>query len=172
MGTASLQKQCSGPICGFAIADTLSPPRTSPRRALSSLTPEQLQLVACRQLRLVSEADPWAADPTFLMELLVATYERRRSQREVVNEMPLYPTEGLLWDESQVGRVWGWRAGGRGESAAVWSTARWCGCRRYTREGKESRKDCKGGGVHARRCGAARLRSRVGARMRGFMLEL
>ncbi len=67
--------------------------------------------MACRQLRLVGEADPWAADPTFLMELLVATYERRRSQREVVNEMPLYPTEGLLWDESQVGR-------GRGRGSA------------------------------------------------------
>lgn len=106
-------------LFGYAIASTPSPhvspgyPRAyaySPvpcRRALASLTPEQLQLMACRQLRLVGEADPWAADATFLMELLVATYERRRSQREIVNEMPLYPTEGLLWDESQVGRVRG-----------------------------------------------------------------
>lgn len=56
----------------------------------------------CRQLRLVGEDDPWAADGAFLLEVLLAAYERRRSQREVVNEMPLYPTEGLLWDESQV----------------------------------------------------------------------
>jgi hypothetical protein len=40
-------------------------------------------------------------------QVLLSSYERRRSQREVVNEMPLYPTEGLLWDESQV-----WRGGG------------------------------------------------------------
>lgn len=32
-------------------------------------------------------------------------YERRRFQREVINEMPLYPTEGLLWDENQIPSV-------------------------------------------------------------------
>jgi intron-binding protein aquarius len=37
--------------------------------------------------------------------VLVSTYERRRSQREVINEMPLYPTEGLLWDENQIPSV-------------------------------------------------------------------
>ena len=33
---------------------------------------------------------------------MVSTYERRRFQREVINEMPLYPTEGVLWDENQI----------------------------------------------------------------------
>ena len=32
-------------------------------------------------------------------------YERRRFQREVINEMPLYPTEGVLWDENQIPSV-------------------------------------------------------------------
>ncbi|GLI62109.1 hypothetical protein VaNZ11_004692 [Volvox africanus] len=76
--------------------------RDNLRRQLSVLSPEQLHHMACRQLRLMGEDDPWAADTVFLMEVLVSTYERRRSQREAVNEMPLYPTEGLLWDESQI----------------------------------------------------------------------
>ncbi len=36
---------------------------------------------------------------------MLSTYERRRSQREVINEMPLYPTENVLWDESQIPSV-------------------------------------------------------------------
>ena len=38
-------------------------------------------------------------------QVMLHTYERRRSQREVINEMPLYPTEGVLWDESQIPSV-------------------------------------------------------------------
>jgi len=36
---------------------------------------------------------------------MLSTYERRRSQREIINEMPLYPTEGVLWDENQIPSV-------------------------------------------------------------------
>lgn len=36
---------------------------------------------------------------------MLSAYERRRFQREVINEMPLYPTEGLLWDEHQIPSV-------------------------------------------------------------------
>lgn len=39
------------------------------------------------------------------LQVMLSTYERRRSQREVINEMPLYPTEGILWDESQIPSV-------------------------------------------------------------------
>lgn len=52
--------------------------------------------------RLVDEDDEWAARPDFLTEVMLATYERRRFQTELINEMPLYPTERLLWDENQV----------------------------------------------------------------------
>jgi hypothetical protein len=31
-----------------------------------------------KQLRLVAEDDPWAAEPSFLLEVMLATYERRR----------------------------------------------------------------------------------------------
>ena len=52
--------------------------------------------------RLVSEDDPWADRIDFLMGVMVSTYERRRFQTEVINELPLYPTEAILWDENQV----------------------------------------------------------------------
>lgn len=55
--------------------------------------------MACR---LVAEDDPWADRIDFLMEVMVSTYERRRFQTEVINELPLYPTESILWDENQV----------------------------------------------------------------------
>lgn len=44
----------------------------------------------------------WAADETFLREVLLTAFERRRFQTEVINAMPLYPTEAVLWDENQV----------------------------------------------------------------------
>ncbi len=50
----------------------------------------------------MSEEDPWADRIDFLMEVMVSTYERRRFQTEVINELPLYPTESILWDENQV----------------------------------------------------------------------
>ncbi len=38
----------------------------------------------------------------FLIELLVSRHERRPSQLEALNEMPLYPTEEIIWDENVV----------------------------------------------------------------------
>lgn len=52
--------------------------------------------------RLVREDDKWAEDPAFLREVLLTAYERRTFQTEVINVMPLYPTEAVLWDENQV----------------------------------------------------------------------
>lgn len=37
-----------------------------------------------------------------IMELLIFKYERRLSQIEALNDMPLYPTEQILWDENIV----------------------------------------------------------------------
>jgi intron-binding protein aquarius len=53
----------------------------------------------------VDTDDPWAADRAFVTEVLLRTYERRKFQTEVINEMPLYPTEAVLWDENQVPSV-------------------------------------------------------------------
>ncbi|XP_076638535.1 RNA helicase aquarius isoform X1 [Colletes latitarsis] len=41
-------------------------------------------------------------DIEFLQELLISRHERRASQLEELNEMPLYPTEEIIWNESIV----------------------------------------------------------------------
>lgn len=41
-------------------------------------------------------------DKEFLRELLISRHERRSSQLEALNEMPLYPTEEIIWDENVV----------------------------------------------------------------------
>lgn len=38
----------------------------------------------------------------FLLELLVTRHEKRLSQLDKLNEMPLYPTESVIWDENIV----------------------------------------------------------------------
>ena len=60
--------------------------------------------VACHG-RLVNQEDPMASSPHFLQEVMVSTYERRRFQTDIINDMPLYPTEAILWDENQVPSV-------------------------------------------------------------------
>ena len=69
---------------------------------LSALDAEELRHLATRQLRLVDPEDPWASDPEFLLEVVVSAFEKRRSQRQAINEMPLYPNEDVLWDENVV----------------------------------------------------------------------
>lgn len=41
-------------------------------------------------------------DTDFLLDVVVTSYQRRASQRAAINAMPLYPTEGLLWDTTQI----------------------------------------------------------------------
>jgi intron-binding protein aquarius len=69
---------------------------------LSALDAAELHQLATSQLRLVDPEDPWAADPAFLLEVVVSAFEKRRSQRQAINEMPLYPNEDVLWDENVV----------------------------------------------------------------------
>ena len=38
----------------------------------------------------------------FLIELLISRHEKRDSQLQELNEMPLYPTEDVIWDENIV----------------------------------------------------------------------
>lgn len=42
------------------------------------------------------------SDVDYLLELLISRHEKRKSQQERVNEMPLYPTEKIIWDENIV----------------------------------------------------------------------
>ncbi|GFV81916.1 RNA helicase aquarius [Trichonephila clavipes] len=41
-------------------------------------------------------------DNQFLLELLISKLEKRDSQLEALNQMPLYPTEKIIWDENIV----------------------------------------------------------------------
>lgn len=43
-----------------------------------------------------------AFDRDFLIELLISRHEKRESQLQEINEMPLYPTEEVIWDENIV----------------------------------------------------------------------
>jgi hypothetical protein len=104
--------------------------RDALRRELGALADDELARLVCRQLRLASESDPWAARREFLEEVVVSAYERRRGQRAAINAMPLYPSEAVLWDEAQVGWGGGWRDGccvGEVWCGAVWCGVVWCG---------------------------------------------
>ena len=80
------------------------------RKELSALDSGELRRLVTRQLRLVAEDDPWAsaeergdaAATAFLTEVMLASYERRSAQADAISEMPLYPTEAVLFDENQV----------------------------------------------------------------------
>ena len=65
-----------------------------------SCSHETLQTIAAH-LHLVADAGP-TFDPQLLLELIVCHHERRPSQLEAINDMPLYPTEQILWDENIV----------------------------------------------------------------------
>ena len=67
---------------------------------LAVLEPEELFKLVTAQLRLVDPNDPWAKDPKFLLEVMVNVFEKRRSQRQMINSMPLYPNEDVLWNEN------------------------------------------------------------------------
>ena len=70
-------------------------------------SPEKLQSIA-RFLNLIPpESDnevgnSYRKDAHFLLELLISRHERRTSQLESLNEMPLYPTESIIWNENVV----------------------------------------------------------------------
>ena len=49
---------------------------------------------------LISDTSPYPK--SFLMELLLWKHLRMQSQQEAINEMPLYPTENIIWDENVV----------------------------------------------------------------------
>ncbi|XP_010261266.1 PREDICTED: intron-binding protein aquarius [Nelumbo nucifera] len=76
--------------------------RSDLSKKLSVLSPEELQDLVCNKLKLVSKEDPWAHRVDFLIEVMVSFFERRQSQREAINALPLYPNEQVMWDESLV----------------------------------------------------------------------
>ncbi|XP_020850487.1 RNA helicase aquarius [Phascolarctos cinereus] len=68
---------------------------------LSSSTLHQVASYLCL-LPALPEKEDTTFDKEFLLELLVSRHERRISQIQQLNQMPLYPTEKIIWDENIV----------------------------------------------------------------------
>lgn len=70
---------------------------------LASMPKEHL-VTLLQKVRLMpkEEVDPLWGDHSFVLEAATAYHERRISQLDAINAMPLYPTESLLWDENVV----------------------------------------------------------------------
>ncbi|KAK2508328.1 hypothetical protein MC885_011569, partial [Smutsia gigantea] len=68
---------------------------------LSSNTLHQVASYLCLLPTLPKNEDT-TLDKEFLLELLVSRHERRISQIQQLNQMPLYPTEKIIWDENIV----------------------------------------------------------------------
>ncbi|XP_055625875.1 RNA helicase aquarius [Toxorhynchites rutilus septentrionalis] len=80
--------------------------RESLEKHFGALDGKSLKQIAC-YLNLVPEEltppfDWHRLDEPFLRELLISRHERRVSQLESLNEMPLYPTEEIIWNENIV----------------------------------------------------------------------
>lgn len=71
---------------------------------LFSSSPVELHkiLAYIHQLPPVEKEEDCISDADYLLELLISRHEKRKSQQERVNEMPLYPTEKIIWDENIV----------------------------------------------------------------------
>ncbi|KAL1258409.1 hypothetical protein QQF64_011653, partial [Cirrhinus molitorella] len=68
---------------------------------LSSNTLHRVSAYLCL-LPELPDGEDTSYDKEFLLELLVSRHERRISQIEQLNQMPLYPTEIIVWDENIV----------------------------------------------------------------------
>lgn len=71
-------------------------------KKMSVLSNEELQDLVCNKLKLLSSNDPWVKRVDFLIEAMVSFFEKRQSQKEAINALPLYPNEQIMWDESLV----------------------------------------------------------------------
>lgn len=76
--------------------------RSELQKHLRRLPDEDLFDLVTSKLHLVDGDDPWAQRRDFLEEVMLSTFERRPSQREAVNALPLYPNEEIMWDENLV----------------------------------------------------------------------
>ena len=82
--------------------------RSSLTKHLKNLESDQLRKLCCDQLKLASSDDSNDVEfmqkdqDQFLIDVISFHFEKRRSRREMVNKLPLYPTEDILWDESLV----------------------------------------------------------------------
>ena len=69
---------------------------------LGALKEADLAELACGQLRAVSDADASEGGAGLTRDALAWHFQHKPSRREQINQMPLYPSEGVLFDERQV----------------------------------------------------------------------
>ncbi|KAF2366652.1 Intron-binding protein aquarius N-terminal [Trinorchestia longiramus] len=72
------------------------------RHYLGQMSDEDLQKLCDLLHILPKEDDVTCQDRNFLTDVLVERYQRRPSQLEAINRMPLYPTEEIIWDDNIV----------------------------------------------------------------------
>lgn len=92
-------------LLDFALANVAAvDTRESLKKHFGHLSPNKLHQVAAYLCLLpeLAEGQDTSYDEVFLLELLVSRHERRISQIEQLNLMPLYPTEKIIWDENIV----------------------------------------------------------------------
>ncbi|KAF0044147.1 hypothetical protein F2P81_003305 [Scophthalmus maximus] len=87
-------------LANVAAVDT----RESLTKHFGHLSPNMLHQVASYLCLLpeLPEGQNTTYEKEVLLELLVSRHERRISQIEQLNQMPLYPTEKIIWDENIV----------------------------------------------------------------------
>lgn len=87
-------------LSNVAAVDT----RESLTKHFGHLSPNTLHRVASYLCLLpeLAEGEDTTYEKEVLLELLVSRHERRISQIEQLNQMPLYPTEKIIWDENIV----------------------------------------------------------------------
>ncbi|KAG8194552.1 hypothetical protein JTE90_013299 [Oedothorax gibbosus] len=76
--------------------------RSNLEKIFSSLENPTLHEIAAFVKLLPGFAEGKPLDNQFLLELLISKLEKRDSQLEALNQMPLYPTEKIVWDENIV----------------------------------------------------------------------
>uniref|UniRef100_A0A8C5CNP2 Intron-binding protein aquarius n=1 Tax=Gadus morhua TaxID=8049 RepID=A0A8C5CNP2_GADMO len=92
-------------LLDFALSNVASvDTRESLTKQFGRLSPDTLHRVASYLCLLpeLPEGQGTTFEMTVLLELLVSRHERRISQIEQLNQMPLYPTEKIIWDENIV----------------------------------------------------------------------
>ncbi|XP_023216300.1 intron-binding protein aquarius-like [Centruroides sculpturatus] len=87
----------------FALANVASiDSRSALKKHFSLLDKKRVQEIAAYLKLLPSPQTENNYDEEFLHEVLISRHERKTSQLEALNEMPLYPTETIIWDENVV----------------------------------------------------------------------
>ena len=99
-------KQFGAELNKFSLANVGSvDTRAQLTRHFKPLSKEQLLKIA-EHLHLLapaaSESELESVDADEVLEILVSKCERRTSQLEALNDLPLYPTEEIIWDENIV----------------------------------------------------------------------